>query len=268
MVDLKIGIIGLNEGNGHPYSYSAMFNGFDSESLQNDCPFELIREYLPRDHRNENLIDGATVTHIWTQERAISESVSRVAKIPNIVDHYEDMLGSVDAVILARDDPWNHLQFARPFIKVGLPIFIDKQLAESVEDCREILELAKGDFPIMAGSAARYSANIDSTEHLLNDINTLSIHGMSRVSWIRYGHHVLEPIVRLFGYDVSWVRSLSARNGHDIVQLYYSNGMNVILEFIEHVHLPIHFTCFTCEKEPLSFNFDDFNHSFRKMLQI
>lgn len=27
--ELKIGILGMTEGNGHPYSWSAMFNGFD-----------------------------------------------------------------------------------------------------------------------------------------------------------------------------------------------------------------------------------------------
>ena len=26
---LKIGMIGYNEGNGHPYSYSAIFNGYN-----------------------------------------------------------------------------------------------------------------------------------------------------------------------------------------------------------------------------------------------
>lgn len=33
--ELKIGILGMTEGNGHPYSWSAMFNGFDPE--KNGC---------------------------------------------------------------------------------------------------------------------------------------------------------------------------------------------------------------------------------------
>ena len=30
---IKIGIIGYSEGNGHPYSYSSIFNGFDKISM-------------------------------------------------------------------------------------------------------------------------------------------------------------------------------------------------------------------------------------------
>ena len=39
----KIGVIGINDGNGHPYSFSAMFNGFDNDYLHKYCPFDLIK---------------------------------------------------------------------------------------------------------------------------------------------------------------------------------------------------------------------------------
>ena len=48
-IDEKIGVIGINDGNGHPYSFSAMFNGFVNDYLQKYCSFDLIKEYLPRD---------------------------------------------------------------------------------------------------------------------------------------------------------------------------------------------------------------------------
>src|SRR3989339_1790419 len=101
---IKLGIIGSNEGNGHAFSYSAIFNGYDPEALAKQCPYELIREYLPREHGNENLLDSAKVTHIWTQDKKLSENIAAVSLIPNIVDEYTDLIGMVDAVILARDD--------------------------------------------------------------------------------------------------------------------------------------------------------------------
>ena len=106
----KIGIIGINEGNGHPYSMSAMFNGYDPKALNDLCPFKLIKEYLPRDHRNEFLINDAKVTHVWTQNEKESFKISKVSKIPNIVPNYLDLIGKVDAVIIARDDIENHLK--------------------------------------------------------------------------------------------------------------------------------------------------------------
>ena len=31
---LRIGILGMTEGNGHPYSWSAVFNGYNKEEMQ------------------------------------------------------------------------------------------------------------------------------------------------------------------------------------------------------------------------------------------
>ena len=44
----------MNEGNGHPYSFSAIFNGYNEEAI-NECPYSAIKQYLPAHHRNKNL---------------------------------------------------------------------------------------------------------------------------------------------------------------------------------------------------------------------
>lgn len=263
---VNLGIVGLNEGNGHPFSYSAMFNGFDPVELEKRCPFALIRDYLPRDHRNEIFIEGARVTHVWTQDPDLSEDVSKVAKIPEIVPSYTDLIGEVDAVILARDDPWNHLEMARPFLEAGLPLFIDKQLTSTPEDLEELLSLAGEDYPLMACSPMRYTRDVAAAAETPGIGEVRSIHGMCRVNWMRYGHHLFEGIAVLWGLDVESVRSLNGEEGHDIVQLRYRSGLNVILEFITDVSLPIQFTCFSEGKEPFQVPFSDFVHSFREMM--
>ena len=264
---LKLGIIGMNEGNGHPFSYSAMFNGFDPVALKKRCPFELIKKYLPEEHQNRNLIGDADVTHIWTQDISLSEDIAAVAKIPNIVTNYEDMIGKVDGIILARDDPWNHLEMARPFLAAQVPIFIDKQLTASKEDLDLLLELSGIDYKLMACSAMRYTRDVKVAKSRENLANVKSIHGMSRVSWMRYGHHLLEGIVAIWGVDVNWVRSLSSDKNHDIVQIEYESGLNVILEFITDISLPIKFTCFSETGPPFEVHFQDFYYSFREMMQ-
>ena len=43
------------------------------------------------------------------------ESIARTCYIDNIVYQYEDMIGKVDAILLARDDS-NHYKIAKPFL--------------------------------------------------------------------------------------------------------------------------------------------------------
>lgn len=264
---IRLGMIGLNEGNGHPFSYSAIFNGYDPVALDKYCPFSLIKEYLPREHRNEVFIEGGKVTHIWTQSRSLSVDVAKVSLIPNIVDNLEDLLGEVDAVILARDDPWNHLSMAKPFLERGIPIFIDKQLASTTEDFHEFLKLTGPDYPLMAGSSMRFTRDVEKARSTMKWRDVKSIHGMSRVSWIRYGHHLFEGIAPIWGTDVVSVRSLNQKPGHDVVQMRYRSGLHVILEFIEKVQLPIQFTCFSETQPAFSVPFEDFFHSFREMMK-
>ncbi|CAN0334354.1 unnamed protein product, partial [Phaeothamnion confervicola] len=256
----------LNEGNGHPFSYSAIFNGYDPEALATRCPYTLIREYLPRDHRNQAGPMGAKVTHIWTQDPKLSLDVAAVARIPTIVDRIGDMLGKVDAVILARDDPWNHLEHARPAFAAGLPIFIDKQLAATPADFAEILRLAPEGYPLLAGSAARFTRDTIGAAATLADFRLRAIHGVSRVSWLRYGHHLLEPIVALRGTDVEWVRSLWDGPDHDAVQIAYRDGVTATLEFFPDLHLPIESRFHFADRKPFALSFEDFFGGFRNML--
>ena len=44
MKEIKLGIIGYNEGNGHPYSFSAIINGFNPNADWSRYP--QILEYL------------------------------------------------------------------------------------------------------------------------------------------------------------------------------------------------------------------------------
>ena len=44
---MKLGIIGISEGNGHPYSWSAIINGYNKKKME-ECKYESIPSYLKR----------------------------------------------------------------------------------------------------------------------------------------------------------------------------------------------------------------------------
>ena len=121
------------EGNGHPYSWSAIFNGYNEEEMMK-CPYAGISEYLSKEP-NENLsIPGANVTHIWTDDLGDAEKVAKASLIPNVVRAPEDVIGEVDAVIIATDKGYEHIQRCRMFVEAGIPVFIDKPLTDNKKD--------------------------------------------------------------------------------------------------------------------------------------
>ena len=101
----------MSEGNGHPYSWSAIFNGYN-EQFMKDCAFPVIPSYLSRQNFPADAITGACVTNIWTQSISLSNHIARSANINTVNQNITDMIDQVDAVLLARDDSENHLKYA------------------------------------------------------------------------------------------------------------------------------------------------------------
>ncbi len=203
---IRLGVIGLSEGNGHPYSWSAICNGYDAQIMRN-CPFPVIPRYLSERRFPEDQIPNARVTHIWTQDSEISRHVAAASLIPNVVERIDDLVGKVDAVLLARDDAELHQAMAVPFLRANIPVYIDKPIALSVHELDQMYQAAAYEGLIYSCSALRYSESIrlnsDGTARIGN---IRHIEGVTPKYWRTYAVHLLDPIFsefKLYGLDCS-----------------------------------------------------------------
>jgi len=226
MTDLRLGVIGLSEGNGHPYSWSAIFNGYDPEAMR-DCPFPAIPQYLARQRFPEDAISGARVTHIWTQDRAASEHVARASLIAHVVDDPRDMLPHIDALLLARDDAENHFRFAAPCLQAGIPIYVDKPLALAEADARRLIELQRWPGQLFTCSALRYGREFQLTADERERLGALRlIAGIVPKDWDRYAVHVIDPALCLMLQLPAVTRTLAWRERDiTILNVAWDNGV-------------------------------------------
>ena len=246
---LNFGIIGMNEGNGHPYSYSAVFNGYNEDALEKECSFEIIRQYLKAHHRNRTFITDARISHIWTQDQALSESVARVANIPHVATSIAALAAEVDAIIFARDDMWNHWSMAGELFQTGKPIYMDKLLAHNQEDLDRFIAAAGPDYPLLTASSFRFAPEVDKAEQGIDRAAVKTVHGISPCIWVRYAPHLLDPLFRLFGRDIVTVQNCG-RDRADMVCLTYRDGLQAVLQVIEGISLPLGLTCHFAGKTP------------------
>jgi predicted dehydrogenase len=220
---LKLGVIGLSKGNGHPYSWSAICNGYNHSQMLR-CGFDVIPQYLSERQWPAAKLSNVQVTHIWTQSRDISENVSLASLIPNIVDDPSEMLNSIDGMLLARDDSENHLEYARPFIEHGLPIYIDKPIALNIETLNKLYSLQKYEGQIFTCSALRYARELSLEAIDLSKVGTIkSVTAETPKSWRKYAVHVIEPVIQLLGPRHKNLKFISCVKGSD-------NGAMVILK--------------------------------------
>ena len=197
-MNLKLGIIGLSEGNGHPYSWSAIFNGYDPETMEL-CGFPVIPRYLEQQAWPASRIKGAEVVAVWTQSEDLSRKVAKATRIKEIVSAPEDMIGKVDGILLARDDAENHLKFAEPFLRAGLPVYIDKPIALSLAALASLFELEQYPGQIFTCSALRYSSELmlssEADREALGQIK--QIVAFTPKSWDKYAVHIIEPVLKM-----------------------------------------------------------------------
>ena len=126
----------------------------------------------------------------------MSEDVAASANIEFIVDDFTDMLGQVDALLLARDDSANHKEFAAPFLRAGVPIFIDKPLSNSVAGAKELLGLQRYSHQLFSCSALRFADTLRPRE--LRTESITEIRAVTPKYWSTYSVHIIEPIVAWF----------------------------------------------------------------------
>ena len=190
----RLGVIGMSDGNGHPYSWSAIFNGYDPETMSR-CGFPVITEYLgERTNPDDYLGHLGQVTHVYTQDRELSRHIAAAARIPSVCERPEDMLGSVDAGLLARDDVETRESLAGPFLEAGVPIFIDKPLAVKTSMAQRLLDVPGA--RVFTCSALRFAEELHLTPDDLDALgDRLHVEACSPNSWAKYAIHALEPIV-------------------------------------------------------------------------
>jgi len=185
---IKVGIVGLDTS--HVVAFTSLLN----------------------DPKNANHIPGCKVVAAFKGGSAdIKDSIGRLDGFTKtlqekwgveIVDSIETLCTKVDAVLLESVDGRPHLEQARPIFAAKKRVFIDKPLAASLKDGREIARLAKeSGTPFFSASSIRFYESIVKTKE---DPDLGKIIGCES-----FGHFSTEPHhPDLFWYGVHAVEGL------------------------------------------------------------
>jgi predicted dehydrogenase len=210
--NMRIGIIGAE--NSHTIGYGKLFN---------------------IDHK----FPGFEVKYVWGETEEFAKNAMEKGSIPNMVANPNDMLGKIDALIVDHRHAKYHLEAATPFVKAGIPAFIDKPFCYRVSEGKEFLAMAReAGTPVTSYSSVRQSSEtFDIKEQLesIGEFNHVVSFGPADLDSkyggvFFYGIHMVEPILFWFGENVSKVR-VSKNENKATASLAYDDGKLVTLMF-------------------------------------
>lgn len=186
--DLRLGLVGTDTS--HVLGFAAAFN--DPASPGHVPGARIVAAFRggsPDLPQSRDRIDGFT--------RQLRDKYGI-----EIVETIEELCRRVDGVLLTSVDGRVHLAQARDIIRARKPMFIDKPLAATLEDAREIARLAKeAGVPWFSTSTLRYSvAGLKTPDLSGADVwgpGPLEEHHQLDLSW--YAIHEAEMLFTLLG---------------------------------------------------------------------
>ena len=207
---LKLGICGTN--NSHAVRYTGLVN----------------QPHLPKQRK----VAGARVVAFFAYDQENVKEL-RDLGVETQVDKMEDLMPLIDGVLCVTREGSKHLKEATPFLKAGIPTFVDKPLSTRLADARKIVELAKRHrTPLMSCSSLRYATEIMQLQKRMSKLGRLragTVTGMGET--VFYGIHAAEMLVTVFGRGIDFVINIGPK-GHDLSTVQYRDGKSVSLQIM------------------------------------
>lgn len=149
-----------------------------------------------------------------------------------LADSPDRMIGRIDAVLVLSICGSAHLERVAPFLTAGIPAFVDKPFACSLEDAVEMARLARQHQTLLfTSSSLRFSEDIFAFEKrrpLLGKLHGATVWGPAKrhpgnPGLFHYGIHAVETLFTLMGPGCERV-SASWSEGAEVVTGHWSDG--------------------------------------------
>jgi predicted dehydrogenase len=214
--DLRVGIIGLDTS--HVPAFTKLLN--DAASPDHIPGAKVVAAFKggsPDIESSWSRVDG------YTTELREKFGVK-------IVDSIDELCAGVDAVLLESVDGRPHLEQARPVIRAGKPLFVDKPVGGSMRDVVEIYRLARErNVPIFSSSSYRYYPGlVEVSRAAIGEVRSAISYGPAHLEphhpdlfW--YGIHPTEALFTVLGAGCESVVRTTGKDA-DVITASWSGG--------------------------------------------
>jgi hypothetical protein len=189
---MKLGIVDSSVGNGHMFSFSSLFNGYEPSELAR-CPFPAIISYLPKHITPVDALSSkAEVSAVWMHDLEYAMNVARFGKIVNVYSDINSLIENVDGIIITNDEPVGRESVLELCLASGKMVFIDKMIARTLENLNKILQLQCYPGQLYCASAISFSTAVN---EIAWEANTEYMVFTAPKNWANYGIHVVDAFL-------------------------------------------------------------------------
>jgi virulence factor len=223
---LRIGMVKVSL---HTYWFCCFFNTYDPDLLETYAPGMHARNLQVKEVTLP--LPGAEVVKVWDPDPEKARQLAATFHIPTVANSLEEMVSGIDGVMITdtRGDGSDHYELAKPFLEKGIPTYVDKPFADSIEAGRRIVELAhKTGTPMMSTSILRYVKGVEEVKAHLNEAGQIqAVVAFGTGHPIIYGIHTVEMLHSIMGPGIESVQNIGDEK-KDILKIHYGDGRDAV----------------------------------------
>ena len=170
------------------------------------------------------------VIGVYSNEPEAAKKVSEEFGVP-VLPSYDAAAGKVDGIVITARDGKYHYEYAKPYIKSGIPMFIDKPITANPDEAVEFMrELRNNGVKFCGGSslcqadeiiALREAVENETDGKTMGGIVRAPLHSASEHSGIFfYAPHLVEMVCSVYGRFPKSVKAYSVEDQKTVVFRY------------------------------------------------
>jgi len=155
-----------------------------------------------------------------------------------VTTDFNEAVAHCDAIMLEINDPAYHLEYFTKCADLGKPIFVDKPLADTLENGQKIIQLARAkNVRMFSSSSLRFVPQLIEAVRAIPEPNYVTVYGPlgkapSGSSIVWYGVHAFEMLERAMGRGALAVTTRPDSAGA-VAIVDYPNGNRGVVELNE-----------------------------------
>ena len=211
---MKIAILGTE--NSHAYAFARLIK--DSPKYRD---VEIIGVYGYDDAANQKLIDEGLVSY--------------AAKTP------DEFLDKVDGIMVTARHGDHHHEYAMPYVKKGVPAFIDKPFTVGLDKADELLKTAQENGALLCGgSSLKYLDEMKALTRFRCSKQVVGGNVSAPINMINpyggfyfYAQHLIEILFSVFGPEIKTVCAKSHGDENRISMIFDYGTFDVTAQFYD-----------------------------------
>jgi hypothetical protein len=194
-----------------------MFNGCDAELW--------AKHEFGGDPSGRRRIEEARVVKVWDETREDAETLAAVCHIDEVCDDVAECGQDVDGILIPDDCSCRHYRFAERLWEAGLPMFIDKPLAGTIEEAEAVVAKAEEHkVPIFSASGLQFTREVPEAKEAIAALGEVLVaQSASPNELVFYGIHGLGLLWSVFGPGIESVQNVGEK-GLDLVKYRWREG--------------------------------------------